>query len=150
MSISLRLADPADLPRLLALAQAFHAEDGHALDARGEAAMAALLADTDKGRLWLIVAAGEPVGYAALCFGFSIEYGGRDAFIDDIYVVPEARGKGIGSRILDLVCAAARDCGCLALHLEVMEDNAGAARLYERHGFRDRSSRLMSLRMEQA
>ena len=148
MTLSLRRAKSDDLSAILAMARAFHAEDGHALDAPGEAAIAVLIATPELGRLWLIEDNGDTIGYVALCFGFSIEYGGRDAFIDDLYIVPDARGRGLGGTAMQLVAQDARASGCLALHLEVMDENSGATRLYERHGFANRGSRLMSRRME--
>lgn len=148
MGVSLKLAGAADLACLLDFARDFHAEDGHALDAPGETAIAMLVERPEVGRLWLIVQAGRVIGYVALCFGFSIEYGGRDAFIDDLYIVPDARGRGAGNDAMRLVSAEARELGCLALHLEVMDENDGAARLYQRHGFGNRGSRLMTKRLE--
>ena len=47
-------------------------------------------------RAWLIREGGRVVGYAVLGLGFGIEYGGADAFVDDLYLVPEARGRGLG------------------------------------------------------
>jgi ribosomal protein S18 acetylase RimI-like enzyme len=48
---------------------------------------------------------------------------------------PDARGKGVGAALLDAVEAAARQRRCHAVRLEVRDDNAGAVRLYERHGY---------------
>ena len=48
---------------------------------------------------------------------------------------PEARGKGVGAALLDAVEAAARQRRCHAVRLEVRDDNTGAVRLYERHGY---------------
>ncbi len=48
---------------------------------------------------------------------------------------PEARGKGVGSALLDAAAHAARRRSCRALRLEVRTDNAIAINLYERLGF---------------
>jgi GNAT superfamily N-acetyltransferase len=42
------------------------------------------------------------LGYIVLAFGFSFETGGRNAFIDELYVAPEHRGKGIARRAREL------------------------------------------------
>jgi len=89
---------------------------------------------------------GETAGYAVIAFGFSLEFGGRDAFLDELFIVEACRGQGIGSAALSAVCAWARHEGLCALHLEVERDNKAAKALYTRTGFEDRSHyNLMSL-----
>ena len=87
------------------------------------------------GRAWLIEEAGRTIGYAVLGLGFGIEYGGADAFVDDLYLVPEARGRGLGGAVLALLEAEARELGLAALFLVVDPDNRPARRLYDRAGF---------------
>ncbi|MCZ7658080.1 MAG: GNAT family N-acetyltransferase [Xanthobacteraceae bacterium] len=89
---------------------------------------------------------GRIAGYAVLCFGYTVEYGGRDAFVDDIYVAPELRGRGHGAALYAALEAAARASGCRALHLEVMPDNAMRG-WYEGLGYRDRGSAMLSKRL---
>ena len=62
--------------------------------------------------------------------------GSRVARLYSIASKPEARGKGVGTALLDAVEAAARQRRCLAVRLEVCDDNANAVRLYERHGYK--------------
>jgi ribosomal protein S18 acetylase RimI-like enzyme len=79
--------------------------------------------------------------------GYSIEYGGRDAFIDDLYLVPEARGRGLGARVMDFVEEQALMLGVKALHLEVEIANDRAYGLYRRRGFAESGRRLLSKRL---
>jgi ribosomal protein S18 acetylase RimI-like enzyme len=142
--VELRECTPRDRALLRALIAAYHAEDRVAHDADALEAIVTPLLDGTYGRIWMIVAAGEVVGYVAMCFGYSIEFGGRDAFIDEIYLVPAHRGRGIGKATLEHLEVEARAFGVRALHLEVDHDNP-AAHLYERVGFRSRNRyRLMS------
>jgi ribosomal protein S18 acetylase RimI-like enzyme len=142
---TLREATADDRDGLLAMAHAFAVEDGHgAYGAGNDAALLGLLDRPDDGRVLLLESDGEAVGYAVLCFGYSVEYGGRDAFLDEIYVVPAARGRGIARAALELLADLARAAGVGALHVEVMPDNDRAARLYERAGWVDRRSRLLT------
>ena len=134
-----------DGERLLELARAFHAEDGHPLDGRGEAAIAQLPGEA-MARCWLIREHGFVIGYVVLTLGYSIEYGGRDAFIDDLYLVPKARGRGLGGHVLDFVEDQAVALGVQALHLEVEVGNARAQELYRRSGFTESGRRLLSKR----
>ena len=62
--------------------------------------------------------------------------GSRVARLYSIASKPETRGKGVGAALLDAIEAAARQRRCHAVRLEVRDDNAGAVRLYERHGYR--------------
>ncbi len=52
--------------------------------ARG--ALEVLVGDETLGRVWVICAAGAAIGYVVLTLGYSLEYGGRDACIDELYV----------------------------------------------------------------
>ena len=83
---------------LLQLARDFHAEDGHPLSERGTAALTQAARGHPLARVWLIRERDQIVGYTVLGLGFGIEYGGADAFVDDLYLVPEARGRGLGQR----------------------------------------------------
>ena len=136
-----------DQDALLVLTRAFHGEDGHPLSEAGERAVRAVCGGDPMARAWFLRADGVRVGYAVLTFGFSIEHGGRDGFIDDLYVVPEARGRGIGTAAMDLLERVAAQHGVHGLHLEVERDNQKAEALYRRRGYRVTDRRLMSKRL---
>jgi ribosomal protein S18 acetylase RimI-like enzyme len=57
-------------------------------------------------------------------------------YVNALATLPEHRGRGLGSRLLDAANALAAEAGCDELSLEVFEQNEGAVRLYERHGYR--------------
>jgi len=140
-------ATVADLDALLALARAFHAEDGHALSQAGAGALAAVAGGEPLARCWLVRRAGRAVGYVVLSLGFSIEHGGRDGFIDDLYLVPAARGIGLGRALLAFAVGEAEKLGIRMLHLEVEPGNDRAHDLYRRNGFTESGRRLMSRRL---
>lgn len=129
---------------LVAFMHAFCDEDGHEHGPENEAALRTLIDNPLYGRVVLIWHAGEPAGYAALCYGFSLEFCGRDGFLDEVYVAPAHRGLGIGSVVLERLQAVATADGVKTLHLEVMDGNEGAARLYRRLGWKQRDSRMMT------
>jgi ribosomal protein S18 acetylase RimI-like enzyme len=132
---------------LLRLARDFHAEDGHPLTERGTTALLLAARGHPLARVWFIAERGRTVGYAVLGLGFGVEYGGADAFVDDLYLVPEARGRGIGAIVLGLLEAEARALGLAALFLVVDPDNAPALRLYRRGGFEGTHWLLMAKRL---
>ena len=146
--MTLRLAVSDDVDRLLEMMAAFYAESDMPLDhAAARAALTALVADPALGRLWIVQVEGARAGYIAVTFGFSLEYLGRDAFVDDFYIEPTHRGRGLGNRVLEIVEAECRALGVRALHLEVARGNAAGQALYRKRGFRDNDRQLLSLRL---
>ena len=96
------------------------------------------------GRAWLISADGELVGYVILTLGYSFEYRGREAFVDELYVEEKFRGKGLGRRAMEFVEERARELGVNAIHLEVDRGNDAALVLYGRTGYVDHDRYLMT------
>ena len=78
-----------------------------------------------------------------LGWGFSVEAGGREACLDEIYLTPEMRNRGIGGRVLALVEAEARAAGMRRVFLEVQRHNRVIG-LYRRAGYVDHDRFLMS------
>ena len=143
----LRLATEDDVATLVELVRAYHEGDGIESDpVELPSVLMRLLTDSTKGRIWLIELNADVVGYVAVCLGYSIEFRG-DAVVDEIYLAPQRRGRGIGSRALALTIAETAKLGAHALHLEVDPDNEAAVRLYRRAGFATRRYRLMSHRL---
>lgn len=125
-----------DLPRVVEYMRAYYAHDRvEFIESKAAAAVGQLIHDTTLGGIWLIRWDEKDVGYIVLTFGYSLEFGGRDAFIDEFFVVERYRGRGIGKRTLELVESMCRANGVKALHLEVERSNATAQGLYERCGF---------------
>lgn len=91
------------------------------------------------GKVWLIALDAEWVGYIALTFGFTFEYGGKDAFIDEFFVKPEYRSQGIGKQVLAEVQKMAKSLGLNALHLQTEKYNTRAKNLYQNLGFKDKN-----------
>jgi GNAT superfamily N-acetyltransferase len=88
---------------------------------------------------------GLPIGYVVVAHGFSVEFGGPDSFLDDLYIERDHRGKGLGSRVLERLGAILRARGVRAMHLQVMPGNSRARRFYARHGFARSKLAFMSL-----
>jgi ribosomal protein S18 acetylase RimI-like enzyme len=74
-------------------------------------------------------------GYCVVTWGYDLEWGGRDAFLTELFLVPDARGRGLGTLVLPLVEALATRHGARALHLMVKPENERALRLYRSAGF---------------
>jgi ribosomal protein S18 acetylase RimI-like enzyme len=148
MSAAFRSASLGDVQAVLAHQRAFYLAEGYAFDetvARG--AIEGLLADPERGRLWVVTNGDETVGYLAVTFGWSLEWGGRDAYVDELYLAPSHRGGGIGGRAIALAEEACRAAGVRALHLEVERENARGRALYARTGFADTDRLLLTRRL---
>ncbi len=142
-----RDACPDDLAPLLRMHRAFYEEEGYPYpEALFERAIRELASDPGLGRILILEKHGELAGYAILVFGFSIEFGGRDAFLDELYVRPEARAQGLGTLAIEAAERVCRESGVRALHLEVEFTNESAKRLYARRGFDEHTRQLMTKR----
>lgn len=147
MSIELKIADESHTDLLLPMVRDYHEYEQITLsDKKRKDALRPLLNnDASLGRIWLIYASGKAIGYIAICFGYSIEFGGRDAFVDELFIEEQARGKGTGYTVLKAIKEEAEKFDIEALHLEVAKTNSRAKRLYEKSGFKSRENfHLMS------
>jgi GNAT superfamily N-acetyltransferase len=142
-----RAAVTSDIATLLGLQAAYYLEDGYPFEAEGARACWSLfLGDASLGRAWVAEGAGGVVAYLVMTFGYSFEYRGRDAWVDELYVAPIARHGGLGQEALRVSAAACEELGLPALHLEIEPDNPGARALYQRAGFSDLGRALMTRR----
>lgn len=141
-------ADPARTDLLMELMREFYACEHLDFDERlARRALDELLGSPSLGRVILAVANGEVAGYLILGFGFSLEFHGRDAFLDEIYLREAYRGRGIGKAALEFVEAACRREGIHALHLEVDRANERAQAVYRQAGYRDHDRYLLTKRL---
>jgi diamine N-acetyltransferase len=140
-----RLAVESDADILLPFMREYYAFDGHGFDeAKARLALTTLLRDASLGRAWLILDGDAPVGYVVLCFGYSLEWLGRDAFIDEFYLREEFRGRGWGRAAMAFVEDAARAAGIRTLYLEVVRENAAALKIYRSMGYHEHESTFLS------
>lgn len=88
MSLTARRATPEDAPALLQMCRDFHLEDGSPLDAAGEATIEHVAKGEPMAPAYMLEENGAPAGFFILTLGYSVENGGMDGFIDDIYLLP--------------------------------------------------------------
>ena len=147
--VSIDAAGPQHVTSVLALSRTMNEEDGHPLDESGEAAVRLLCLGDMAARCWLArhSSGDKAIGYIILTLGFSIEHGGRDGFIDELYVIPEMRGFGVARKLMQIAEEAARALGVGTLHLEVENRNKDAQALYRKSGWRDTHRKLLSKKL---
>ncbi|HET8846033.1 MAG TPA: GNAT family N-acetyltransferase [Ktedonobacteraceae bacterium] len=141
-----RPAHAADIDLLLDLMQQFYAIDQYAFDKlSARQALRTLIEDASLGRLW-IISQREVVGYVAITFGYSLEFHGRTATIDELFLLANYRYQGIGAETLRFVFAQCRQLGIRSLHLEVEFSNAAGQALYRKMGFESYNQRYLMTR----
>ncbi len=139
MSAAIHLAASRDAKALLPMVASYHAEEGIAsTPEHREAALAPLLEGSPLGCVYIIGPRTAPIGYIVITFGWSLEFGGMDGFIDEFFVRPGVRGRGVGSEVLGALIPQLEANGLRALHLEATAEKPRLLQLYKRNGFRHR------------
>lgn len=134
--IAIRRGGLGDVPELLAMMAEFNAGEGipwHS--SRVEAALRRLVGEPNLGVVGVAVVDGAIQGYFIVTWGYDLEFGGRDAWLTEIFVRDGARRRGLGQRLLAAAEAHARAGDARALHLTVRPNNAAAQALYDRAGY---------------
>lgn len=94
-----------------------------------------LLAQPERGFILAAIRDGRPIGVAYGACILSLEHGGLSGWLDELYVLPDWRGQGIGSALLSAAIASAAKRGWAALDLEVDSNHRRVIPLYQRHAF---------------
>ncbi len=149
--VQLAAVTASSLDTLLPHVRAFYALFGYPYEeAAKRSALEALVADESLGRIYLVEQDGQCIGYVLLAFSFGLEFGGRVAFVDELYIVPSRRQRGIGSQVVALLESLCMSLGMKALRLETEPDNPRATALYMRLGFRDSERHILTRLLPEA
>ena len=136
----LKRAETQHLPLLLTLVEAFCALDQHPYEpARVESALRPLLEHDDFGVVYLV---NDDQGYVVITWGYSLESGGREGLVDEIYL--RQRGQGVGTQVMQALFEDLRGRGIVKMFLETERHNARARTFYARQGFKADDSIWMS------
>ena len=133
----MRPATAADAPAFGRLLHAFNAEYDEPTPSADEIAERAG-ARLGSGEVAVLFVGDGPEGFAELRFRPSLYTGGLDAYLEELYVVPERRGRGLGRALLEAAMDYARARGADRIDLNTSEDDVAARALYERTGFTNR------------
>jgi len=145
MDINFKPAEIKHLDVALKMMQDFHAIDEYPFDENIiKPLLLSFINNENSGRFWLIEVDEKIAGYIVLAFGFSFEYLGRDAFIDEFYIEENFRDQGVGQRVLDFVFKEAKMLNIKVLHLELEKHNMSGYHLYLKNGFKDNNRFLLN------
>ena len=139
--ITVRRALPEDTGLLLPLVEEYwRFEDVAGFDpARIGGQLQRLLAEPRLGAGWIAADRGRALGYLLAVYVFSLEHGGLTAEIDEFFVLPSARGAGIGERLLSTAEADFKAAGCTNVALQLGLGNDAARKFYFRRGYHPRA-----------
>jgi GNAT superfamily N-acetyltransferase len=141
MPVTIRPATRGDIPQLLALVRRYweyeHIAGFQAL--RLELLLQQLLGEPRLGAAWVAEAEGNLTGYLVTVTVLSLEHGGLMAEIDEFFVLPEARSRGVGARLLAAAEAALATRGCVRLQLQLAVTNSAARSFYQQRGYAARA-----------
>lgn len=136
----------ADAPAVVNLMEEFYAIDNYPINAEvSKGLFFEFIANESLGRGWTILLDGEVMGYFILTFVFSFEYKGRIAFLDELFISPLARGKGLGKQALDFMAEQAKQLAVKIIYLEIENHNEAARKLYLSKGFAAHNRELMKM-----
>ena len=137
----IRQAVPDDLEALLSLLTGFSEEAGtnfgreHLL-----AGLEPLLSNQGLGLVFVAELDIVLVGYAVIGWGWGIESGGKEALIDEVFVLKNHRNQGIGAKMLSAVMTQLERHNTKAVFLETEAQNPNSRKLYQNLGFETEDS----------
>ena len=146
-----RKFDESDYRELEKMIRALYTEDDYGQPMSSDKiarTVAELQKHPEKGTIFIFENKHGIVGYAITVFFWSNEFGGNIAEIDELYVKPELRNKGIGTRFLDYSAHSHAE-NVVGLQLEVTPSNERALGYYTRYGFKESKNKQLYLGIDQ-
>ncbi len=137
MDITIRFMTAADKSAVIEMMRVFYASPAVLSNGSEEiftSDIEACVGDSPYLDGYVFECAGEIQGYAMIAKSFSTEFGKPCMWIEDIYIKPMHRGKGIGSRFFAFIENKYTDC---IFRLEVEKENERAVKVYEKCGFEE-------------
>ncbi|MEA2425939.1 MAG: hypothetical protein QOH13_2349 [Thermoleophilaceae bacterium] len=139
MSVDVQRVGESDLDDLLPLMRGY--SDFYEVDPSDEALLAlsqALIDDPEHEGVQLIARdlgeEGEPLGFATVYWMWSTSRAARIAIMNDLFVAPSARRRGVGEALIAACLGLARERGAVSLQWQTALDNHTAQALYDRVG----------------
>jgi GNAT superfamily N-acetyltransferase len=111
---------------------------------RARRAAEGLMANPELGGVWLIEVDSETAGYLCVTLCYSLEFDGRFALLDELYLEEAWRGKGLGAQAIAFATEWGRARALAAIRLEVAHANSRAIELYRHEGFKAHDRHLMT------
>ena len=138
-----------DISTITQMMQDFYAIDNYQMDVEvAKNLFHEFISNENLGKSWLIYSENEIVGYIILTFIFSFEYGGKIAFVDELFIKETDRGKGFGKEAIQFIQQESPKLSLKLLYLEVEPHNENAQKLYLAHDFGFHNRKLMKYKID--
>ena len=138
----------SDISIITQMMQDFYAIDNYPMDIEvAKTLFQEFISNEHLGKSWLMYSENEIVGYIILNFIFSFEYGGKIAFVDELFIQETARGKGFGKEAIQFIQQEVPKLSLKLLYLEVEPHNENAQKLYLAHDFELHNRKLMKYKV---
>ncbi|HEY1937765.1 MAG TPA: GNAT family N-acetyltransferase [Candidatus Angelobacter sp.] len=145
MNVLFQLLSEQELPALLEMMREFYAQQQMRFDeAAASQAINKLLQSPEHGQIYFIFRGTDLAGYFALTFCFSLEFHGRFALLDELYLRESFRRQKLGKAVVAFAEELCKKTGTRALRLEVGRENGPAQALYRAAGFEEDARNLMT------
>jgi ribosomal protein S18 acetylase RimI-like enzyme len=145
MNVLFQLLSEQEIPSLLEMMQDFYAQqEMHFEKTVATRAVSKLVESPELGQIYLIFQGSELAGYFALTFCYSLEFHGRFALLDEVYIREAYRGQKLGKSVVAFAEDLCKKAGVQALRLEVGRENKPAQSLYRTAGFKEEGRNLMT------
>lgn len=139
-----RLAQLSDVTTLATMMIDFYAEADFALNREAaQRTFEQLIRWPERGCVWVLDCDSMAAGFIVLTTAYAMEYGGLRGFVDDFFVRPAFRKRGLGAAALATVKAHCLAIGVRALFVQAGPDNDPAQSVYKRAGFTDTGHQLL-------
>ena len=137
-----------DISIIIQMMQDFYSIDNYPMDVEvAKKLFQEFISNEHLGKSWLMYSENEIVGYIILTFIFSFEYGGKIAFVDELFIQETARGKGFGKEAIQFIQQEVPKLSLKLLYLEVEPHNENAQKLYLAHDFELHNRKLMKYKV---
>jgi len=140
-----QLLSDHELPALLELMREFYVQQEMRFDEPAASlAINRALSNPELAQIYLIFRGAELAGYFVLTFCFSLEFHGRFALFDELYLREPFRRQKLGKAVVAFAEDLCKKAGIKALRLEVGRENQPAQSLYRAAGFKEDERNLMT------
>lgn len=137
-NLRIETATEKDIPQIIAFIKEFAEFErlSEYFEATEESLREALFGERSYVEALMAFYNDAPVGYAFFFPNFASFRGQRGMYLEDLYVSPEVRGKGVGLALIKRVAQIAKERGCVRMDFLVLDWNENAIRFYETLGAR--------------
>ena len=137
----------SDIETLSSMMKDFYAIDNYPISIeKSKVLLNEFIENENLGKSYLIYKEEKIAGYFIITYVFSFEYGGRIAFLDELYIKSEFRNQGIGNDAIEFLKTKTKALNINLIYLEIENHNEKAQNLYLKHNFEMHNRKLMKLK----